>query len=134
MIPSFLFSASSHRRFTIRALAIAAAICGVLSVTPREAVALERLCDPAFEDCREPLIRLIDQETVRTWFRAHPTITVVSRDRAEGYASAVTQGIVLPRVKALLPPHNEVGSPGAERCQRECDDKNGGPYLHGAAP
>jgi transposase len=31
-------------------------------------------------------------ETVRTWFRAHPTITVVSRDRAEGYASAVTQG------------------------------------------
>jgi len=72
MIPSFLFSSSSHRRFTIRALAIGAAICGVLSATPREAAALERLCDPAFEDCREPLIRLIDQETVRIdvafWF------------------------------------------------------------------
>ncbi|HYP28725.1 MAG TPA: hypothetical protein VE262_18585, partial [Blastocatellia bacterium] len=27
-------------------------------------VAQERLCDPAFEDCREPLWRLIDQETV----------------------------------------------------------------------
>ena len=66
------FRSSSHRRFTIRSLAIGAAICGALSLTPSDAAALERLCDPAFEDCREPLIRLIDQETVRIdvafWF------------------------------------------------------------------
>src|SRR6476619_7155679 len=31
---------------------------------PRPAAALERLCDPAFEDCRAPLINLIDRETV----------------------------------------------------------------------
>jgi phosphatidylserine/phosphatidylglycerophosphate/cardiolipin synthase-like enzyme len=31
---------------------------------PRHVAALERLCDPAHEDCRAPLIALIDKETV----------------------------------------------------------------------
>jgi hypothetical protein len=34
------------------------------ALTPRSATALERFCDPAFEDCRAPLIDLIDRETV----------------------------------------------------------------------
>jgi transposase len=31
-------------------------------------------------------------ETVAAWLRAHPEVTVVARDRAEAYASGVTQG------------------------------------------
>jgi hypothetical protein len=31
-------------------------------------------------------------ETVATWLRAHPEVTVVARDRADAYASGVTQG------------------------------------------
>jgi transposase len=31
-------------------------------------------------------------ETVATWFRAHPTVEVVARDRAEGYAAGIRQG------------------------------------------
>jgi hypothetical protein len=34
------------------------------TLLPRPASALERFCDPAFEDCRTVLINLIDQETV----------------------------------------------------------------------
>jgi phosphatidylserine/phosphatidylglycerophosphate/cardiolipin synthase-like enzyme len=46
------------RRLIIAATFLAAAL------TPRPAAALERFCDPAFEDCRQPLIDLIDRETV----------------------------------------------------------------------
>src|SRR5205807_664355 len=31
-------------------------------------------------------------ETIAAWLRAHPEVTVVARDRAEAYASGVTQG------------------------------------------
>jgi len=31
-------------------------------------------------------------ETVAAWLQAHPEVTVVARDRAEAYASGVTQG------------------------------------------
>src|SRR5207245_9527325 len=31
-------------------------------------------------------------ETVAAWLRAHPEVTVVARDRADAYASGVTQG------------------------------------------
>jgi transposase len=31
-------------------------------------------------------------ETVATWLRAHPEVTIVARDRADAYASGVTQG------------------------------------------
>src|SRR5712691_4188344 len=31
-------------------------------------------------------------ETVATWLQAHPEVTIVARDRAEAYASGVTQG------------------------------------------
>jgi phosphatidylserine/phosphatidylglycerophosphate/cardiolipin synthase-like enzyme len=42
-------------------------VFALLVFTPR-AQALERICDPAFEDCRDPLIQLIDNETSRIDF------------------------------------------------------------------
>ncbi len=45
-------------------------------------------------DRRCPVDLLADRtaETVAAWLRAHPEVTVVARDRAEAYASGVTQG------------------------------------------
>jgi transposase len=45
-------------------------------------------------DRRCPVDLLEDRtsETVATWLQAHPEVTVVARDRAEAYASGVTQG------------------------------------------
>ncbi len=45
-------------------------------------------------DRRCPVDLLEDRtaETVAAWLRAHPEVTVVARDRAEAYASGVTQG------------------------------------------
>ena len=40
----------------------------LLVITASPAQALERICDSAFEDCREPLIQLIDNETRRIDF------------------------------------------------------------------
>jgi len=42
---------------------IIVALCAAV-LWPRQASALETLCDPAFQDCRAPLIDLIDRETV----------------------------------------------------------------------
>jgi len=39
-------------------------VTAVAACVPRSAYALERFCDPAFEDCRAALIDLIDRETV----------------------------------------------------------------------
>lgn len=54
------------------AVTIAIALTAGLAATPAPVQALERLCDPAYEDCRAPLIDLIDRETVRIdvafWF------------------------------------------------------------------
>src|SRR6266478_6229568 len=45
-------------------------------------------------DRRCPVDLLADRtaETVAAWLQAHPEVTVVARDRAEAYASGVTQG------------------------------------------
>src|SRR4030095_16583188 len=45
-------------------------------------------------DRRCPVALLEDRtaETVAAWLRAHPEVTIVARDRAEAYASGVTQG------------------------------------------
>ena len=45
-------------------------------------------------DRRCPVDRLEDRtaETVAAWLHAHPEVTLVARDRAEAYASGVTQG------------------------------------------
>src|SRR5216684_1314359 len=45
-------------------------------------------------DRRCPIDLLEDRtaETVAAWLQAHPEVTVVARDRAEAYASGVTQG------------------------------------------
>ena len=44
------------------------AVAAFLLVLPTSAHALERICDTAFEDCRKPLIELIDKETTRIDF------------------------------------------------------------------
>ena len=64
------------------------ALCAV-ALWPRQASALERLCDPAFEDCRAPLIALIDRETVRIdvafWFMEDARFSAaLVRARARG--------------------------------------------------
>ena len=41
-----------------------AALAAILLLVPRPAASAERLCDPAFEDCRTPLLNLINAETV----------------------------------------------------------------------
>jgi transposase len=45
-------------------------------------------------DRRCPVDLLEDRsaETIAAWLQAHPEVTVVARDRAEAYASGVTQG------------------------------------------
>jgi phosphatidylserine/phosphatidylglycerophosphate/cardiolipin synthase-like enzyme len=54
-----------HRLIVLTSVAMALLL-------PRHVAALERLCDPAHEDCRAPLIALIDRETDRIdvafWF------------------------------------------------------------------
>ena len=67
-------------------VAVAAA---VLCVVPASADALERICDTAFEDCRAPLIQLIDNETARIdfafWFLEDARISAaVARAVARG--------------------------------------------------
>jgi phosphatidylserine/phosphatidylglycerophosphate/cardiolipin synthase-like enzyme/regulation of enolase protein 1 (concanavalin A-like superfamily) len=60
----------------------------MLTVCPSRAVALERLCDPAFEDCRVPLLNLIQNEQVGIdvafWFMTDTRYSdaIISRWRA----------------------------------------------------
>src|SRR5438132_6496837 len=42
--------------------------------------------------CPVDLLEDRSAETVAAWLRAHPEVTVVARDRADAYASGVTQG------------------------------------------
>ena len=65
------------------------AAAAFLLVLPTSAHALERICDTAFEDCRAPLIQLIDNETTRIdfafWFLEDARISAaVSRAAARG--------------------------------------------------
>ena len=50
----------------------AAVVAAALILTPRSAAAFDRLCDPSFENCRTPLLDLINHEThgidVAFWF------------------------------------------------------------------
>ena len=69
-------------------VSIMLAFCAVF-LWPRQASALEHLCDPAFEDCRAPLIALIDRETVRIdvafWFMEDARFSsALARARARG--------------------------------------------------
>jgi len=48
-------------------------------------VDLERRCPVALLEDRTA-------ETIAAWLQVHPAVTVVARDRAEAYASGVTQG------------------------------------------
>jgi phosphatidylserine/phosphatidylglycerophosphate/cardiolipin synthase-like enzyme/regulation of enolase protein 1 (concanavalin A-like superfamily) len=47
-----------------KAIRAAMAVAVIMSLWPSPAAALERLCDPAFEDCRAPLLSLIKNENV----------------------------------------------------------------------
>jgi len=47
-----------------KAIQSAVAVAIVISLWPSRAAALEKLCDPAYEDCRAPLVTLIQNETV----------------------------------------------------------------------
>ena len=72
-------------RRTLRVAVVAA----FLFLLPASADALERLCDTAFEDCRAPLIQLIDNETTRIdfafWFLEDARISAaVARAAARG--------------------------------------------------
>jgi phosphatidylserine/phosphatidylglycerophosphate/cardiolipin synthase-like enzyme len=66
--------------------ALAAAL--VVTLWPTRAAALERLCDPAFEDCRAPLLTLINSETqgldVAFWFMTETKFSdaIIARWRA----------------------------------------------------
>src|SRR6185503_9149166 len=55
-----------------RLVTAAAVLAGALLLTARPAAALDRLCDPAFENCRTQLLDLINRETqgidVAFWF------------------------------------------------------------------
>jgi phosphatidylserine/phosphatidylglycerophosphate/cardiolipin synthase-like enzyme len=53
-----------ERVWPSRRLLTAAVVLAAAVLWPRPAAALERFCDPAFEDCRQPLIDMIDRETV----------------------------------------------------------------------
>src|SRR5688572_29903903 len=61
------------RRPMTAVFALLATALSLPAVAPaQDSDLLEIMCDPAYEDCREPLIKLIDQETVRIdvafWF------------------------------------------------------------------
>src|SRR5690242_14978390 len=59
-----------------------------LVAAPRDAAAADRLCDPAFEDCRAPLLALIEQEPqaidAAFWFMEDPryATALIARHRA----------------------------------------------------
>ncbi len=61
----------------------------LLSLFSSQAQSQERLCDTAFEDCREPLWRLIDHETdgidVAFWFMQDTSISnkIIADSRPE---------------------------------------------------
>jgi regulation of enolase protein 1 (concanavalin A-like superfamily) len=63
-------------------------IAGLLLIAPGRANALDRICDPAYEDCRAPLLNLINSETVGIdvafWFMEDTRYAnaIVSRWRA----------------------------------------------------
>ena len=54
----------SARRNGLSRLSLALAAAALLLVLPGRASAADRFCDPAFEDCRAPLLALIDNEQV----------------------------------------------------------------------
>lgn len=91
---------------TLRRLLCALALLPLLvALTPRRAAALERLCDPAFENCRTQLLSLIDNETqeidVGFWFMED--IRYVNHIVAR-YNAGV-------RVRLLVDPRGDVSSP-----------------------
>src|SRR3954451_8579316 len=47
-----------------KAMRTAMALAIIVTLWPSHAAALEKLCDPAFEDCRAPLLTLINNEKV----------------------------------------------------------------------
>jgi phosphatidylserine/phosphatidylglycerophosphate/cardiolipin synthase-like enzyme/regulation of enolase protein 1 (concanavalin A-like superfamily) len=47
-----------------KAIRTAIAVAFIISLCPSRAAALEKLCDPAYEDCRAPLVTLIQNERV----------------------------------------------------------------------
>jgi len=81
------------------------AICGVLLLCARPVSALERLCDPSFENCRTQLLSLIDNEqqeiAVGFWFMEdnHYVQHLVARHNA---------GV---RVRLLVDPRGAASSP-----------------------
>ena len=51
-------------RIVLKAIRTLLAVALMLSLWPSRAAALEKLCDPAYEDCRAPLLTLIKNENV----------------------------------------------------------------------
>jgi len=88
-----------------RRLVTAAVLAGALLMTARPAAALDRLCDPAFENCRTPLLDLINRETqgidVAFWFMEDPRYlsAIVARWRA----GVPVRLLVDPRASATYP-------------------------------
>jgi len=105
----------------------------VLSASPRAAGAADRLCDTAFENCRTPVLELIEHETVGIdvgfWFmedtryasalidrwRAGVPVRVVFDTRAisqYGYDNAAVPGGWCGSLRGRPAPH---GRPGSSR-------------------
>ncbi|MEX2660660.1 MAG: phospholipase D-like domain-containing protein, partial [Vicinamibacterales bacterium] len=80
-------------------------LCGVVLPTPARAQAVERLCDPAFEDCRQVLINYIRAEKagldVAFWFMEDSWIAseVINRHKA----GVPVRVLVDPRANASTP-------------------------------
>ena len=80
-------------------------LLGALLMTARPAAALDRLCDPAFENCRTPLLDLINNETqgidVAFWFMEDSRyLTAIA---ARWRAGVPVRLLVDPRASATYP-------------------------------
>ena len=68
-----------------KAVRLAMAVAVVMTIWPSRAVALEKLCDPAYEDCRAPLLSFI--------FRAMRTIPIAPAKEDEALLNAAYEEV-----------------------------------------
>src|SRR5215213_703147 len=85
-------------------------LIGLFLFLSQPAAAQERLCDPAFEDCRQPLWTLIDQETVGLdvafWFMQDSSFA--NKLLARHNAGVPVRVLVDPRANPIYPPNDQI--------------------------